>query len=241
MNRPAISLAREVVFDEANHAYTVATTGQRLTPVTELIKGYFPQFDAPRMAERCARGNNPKYRGKSAAEILLEWEQNSQRAREEGNLVHTDIAAFLNGETGSEDHRSPMFPGWLKWWREGLLEPIEAEALLYDTQLGIAGQADLVGWCPQSKSIVIADWKTTKQISGENRYGDRGFGPLSHLPKANLVEYSLQVSMYALLFERMTGLPPKSALIVNLRNGVSTHPVKILRREAETVFSAAGI
>ena len=71
--------------------------------------------------------------------------------------------------------------------------------MCYSIVLLCAGQADLVMLAPDG-SLVIVDWKRTKQIVYENRFRCLRY-PLSHLPDTNYFLYALQLNVYAFFLE----------------------------------------
>ena len=76
------------------------------------------------------------------------------------------------------------------------LQPWRSELSMYSTILQCAGQADLIMRWPDDGSLVIVDWKRTKQLVYENRFACLKY-PLSNLPDTNYWLYALQLNTYA--------------------------------------------
>ena len=79
------------------------------------------------------------------------------------------------------------------------LRPFRAELSLYNDQLNCAGQLDFV-MLDDHGGFVIIDWKRTKSLAYENRFGALRY-PLSHLPDSNYWLYALQLNLYAFFLE----------------------------------------
>ena len=81
---------RQIIFDPVPHKYT-DTLGNIYTSVTTLIDKYHEKFDIKGMARRCAQAGlrgNPKYAGKSAAQLEREWKKTTEEACEWGSEKH---------------------------------------------------------------------------------------------------------------------------------------------------------
>jgi hypothetical protein len=70
---------------------------------------------------------------------------------------------------------------------------------------------------PTSKRKALLDWKSGKNFSDRNEYGERLLDPFSDLDNCEQVVYSMQVSLYRLILERdgFTG-PVDECLILHL-------------------------
>ena len=90
------------------------------------------------------------------------------------------------------------------------LQPWRSELSMYSAILQCAGQADLIMRWPDDGSLVIVDWKRTKQLVYENRFRCLKY-PLS-LPDSNYWLYALQLNTYAFFLESECHLYQVSAL-----------------------------
>jgi hypothetical protein len=94
------------------------------------------------------------------------------------------------------------------------------ECAIVDYALGLAGQIDLLCINPSTKQFEIIDWKTNQSpiCEAAGYYAKNSSGeltdtfvytnttmkyPVGHLPDSNFYHYSLQLSMYAYLIERL--------------------------------------
>lgn len=85
---------RKIYFNEALHKYT-DEYGNTFTSVTTVIGKYVEKFESDKMARICERiGKDPshpkhlKYRGKTAKQLLKEWDDITQTALDKGNRKH---------------------------------------------------------------------------------------------------------------------------------------------------------
>jgi len=82
---------------------------------------------------------------------------------------------------------------------------IVAEPLLYDLDLQIAGQSDLVVIDWANRLIHVADYKTNiKKPGGSDDHAYNNFqGVLNHLPQTKLIHYGLQIALYQTMLIKM--------------------------------------
>ena len=92
------------------------------------------------------------------------------------------------------------------------LQPWRSELSMYSSILKCAGQADLIMLAPDG-SLVIVDWKRTKQLVYENRFRCLKY-PLSNLPDTNYWLYALQLNTYAFFLKYETPFYQVAALFL---------------------------
>lgn len=87
-------MSTKIYFNEALHKYT-DEYGNVFTSVTTVIGKYVEKFDNNKMARICERiGKNPnhpkylKYKGKTAKQLIKQWEDITQEALDKGNNKH---------------------------------------------------------------------------------------------------------------------------------------------------------
>lgn len=77
-------------FDEERHRYT-DNLGTDYTSTTQVIDKYSPKFKTKEIAKRCVdagRRGNPKYAGKTVAQLMAEWEETTRKAQDKGTAKH---------------------------------------------------------------------------------------------------------------------------------------------------------
>lgn len=186
-----------VRFYEHNHTYTTPQ-GQYLTSGTTFIKKFFPEFDAKKIAQKCA--GHGKYENMTTEQILDAWAKESKRGRTEGTCAHAYADARLRGNSLPEPI-SKRCVGLFKSVDLGLerllkhYDYVASEIIVFDLETIVAGTIDLVMYDPSNKRLLILDWKNNKQIKTNNPY-QRAFKPIDHLEDCDLVKYSLQLNLY---------------------------------------------
>ena len=78
------------------------------------------------------------------------------------------------------------------------------EELLYMHDVKLAGTADIIR-LEDRGGFSIFDIKTNKKFNLFSQYSERYLKPLDHLPVCELTTYSLQLSLYAYMFQCLTG------------------------------------
>lgn len=117
-----------------------------------------------------------------------------------------------------------------------------AELVIYDLDLGIAGQADKV-WITTidgKRYIDIDDYKSNEKMpstSAMEMYKD----PVSHIPASKLVGYEFQMTGYAYMLERAGFIPRHLQITWYKKYEVkSAHPIKLryLKEDFEKILAA---
>ena len=199
-------------FDEPSHTYTFDSHVFGRS-VTGLLHQFAPDFDAVAAVAAMKRGSEWETKkaaleeqglGTCDSDFLSRWEQNGRVQRSRGTLMHFHAECMVNSITVEEPH-SPEFQQARLLYMELLamgLQPWRSELSMYSSVLQCAGQADLVMCNPRDGSLAIVDWKRTKQLSFENKFGCLRY-PLSHIPDSNYWLYALQLNVYAFFLESL--------------------------------------
>lgn len=147
-------------------------------------------------------------------EKLAEWKEKGDVARKHGTDVHKAIETYAEFKTCAKPE-----------WEEGIKSILEVykgwrsydEVCLYDEKYRIAGTADKISAVGTGKnvSVIISDFKTNvaKGIYYHSEYSKCLYPPFEHLQDANYIKYSLQLSLYAYMFEGLTGRKIKRMFI----------------------------
>lgn len=97
---------RLIFFNEEAHKYS-DDLGNNYISVTTLIHKYVNEFDKEAIAKACEKiGKNPnhkdyiKYKGKTAKQILAEWEMETKRACEKGTIKHNFLEEAIKSSNG---------------------------------------------------------------------------------------------------------------------------------------------
>ena len=219
-------------FDEATHTYKIGES--TLKSVSSIVSSQFRRFNAQAVAHgvRKNQANNPEspYYLKNTEEIVQMWSESGKEARDRGTALHRDIERFyLDGtlpeQPGPEWNHFLKFasdhPDWVN---------IGCEVRVHNHK--VAGTIDAVFDTPEG--IVIVDWKRCKAIEYSG-YG-QGVDVMKHVTDCNFSKYSLQLSLYRLLYP----LPVKDAFIVQLhpeRECYSMYRAQNFDIEAKTLIN----
>jgi hypothetical protein len=197
-----------IKFEEEGHKYTNLDNSKDIEwiSVTKLIHQFTEKFDAPAVAEKCSKGKNPKYKGKSTEEILEMWNNENKRAIDLGSWYHNQREKdVLSCNTITRDGIelpiiSPIIENGIKLAPDqSVTSGVYPEHLVYLKSVGVCGQADRVEIV--GNKIDIYDYKTNKEIKTEGyKYWDGTkkmmLGPLRHLEDCEFNTYALQLSVY---------------------------------------------
>ena len=203
-------------FDAATHTYTLG--GRRLASVGEVIKRFKPPFDADYWADYKA-----KQRGVAVEVVKAEWAAKRDASCEAGTTLHEHARAVITG--GKSSLATPAAKAFDTWADKSAknLYVQAVEEPVWDAELGIAGTPDLVARSFKTDKLHVLDWKTNGEFTTENAFGDQMLPPFEDLPACNLVEYSMQVSPYRMICERLYDEPFGDGWILHVGETVTPH------------------
>jgi hypothetical protein len=78
------------------------------------------------------------------------------------------------------------------------------EEKLYNHSYKLAGTADIIR-LEDKGGFSVFDLKTNKKFNLYNQYSEYLLSPLSHLSACEYITYTLQLSLYAFMYQSMTG------------------------------------
>lgn len=197
-----------IKFEDVGHKYSNLDKENTIEwiSVTKLIHQFVEPFDSKLVAEKCSAGKNPKYKGKTAEEILEMWANENKRAIQLGSWYHEQREQdVLSCNTITRDGIelpiiSPIVEDGIKLAPDQTITSgVYPEHLVYLKSVGVCGQADRVEVV--GNRIDIYDYKTNKEIKTEGfKYWDGTkkmmLGPLRHLEDCEFNTYALQLSIY---------------------------------------------
>lgn len=194
-----------IKFDEKTHIYTNINTGERYISGTQLLGKYKEKFDSDAIAERTA-----KKRGLTKEQILSEWKESANIATTKGTAIHETIESMLMRipEKFHSEYSIVAKKALVEIEKVlGNTSNITSEMLIWNDKFKIASQSDLVQrytppFC-KHEIINIIDYKTNKTIDTYNKYNTYMLEPLNNLMECEYNIYSLQLSLYAYLLEKM--------------------------------------
>ena len=202
----------KIKFDEKSHTYTHKQTGDRFISVTTLLSKFKEPFDSDKHSQRVAK------REGVPQELVLEmWKTEKDRACERGTNIHKILEDYISCGEVKQSY------AWLCKSYDKVVErtidpfkEVLCENLLYDESFKIAGTADLIYEHKDKNEFTIGDFKTNKKFRFSSPYGERLKSPITHLHNCEFNIYALQLSFYALLYERQTGKKCRKCVIFYL-------------------------
>jgi|GEM_PF-2490477 len=179
--------------------------GVEYLSVSKFIGLFYKKFEADLVAGQVAKSE-----GVSKQDILDKW----QGQTDLGTKTHDAIERFnKTTEILPEDEKlrpailnvTSQYCGYYRLY---------SEQILYDKDELIAGTTDQIAVCTSSpKSICdVGDWKNynkginQKEVDKESNFrNEYMLGPLSHLQNSSYNKVSIQLSIYAYMFQKLTG------------------------------------
>lgn len=180
-----------VEYDPTSHTYKL---GERfLTGVTSFIGNYKQKFDAEKVATAYVLKH-----GGDIKELMASWKLKGETSIIQGHAVHSVFETFV--KTGKIEKfgispKEAVAEKFIKdYFHTNRLHPVEAESIIYDEEMGIASQIDLVAKNTKDDHFVF-DWKTNNEIKYDswNKYM---LPPFHQIPDCSYYHYSLQVKFY---------------------------------------------
>ena len=147
--------------------------------------------------------------------ILDEWDNENHKSCERGTKIHADLENSFYKKAKDIDISKFEIGGKFECKKDyselDIENGIYPEYLIYriseDGKLRIAGQIDLL--VKRGNKIIIADWKTNKEIKTKSFYNAQTKTsvkmkfPLNNLDDVNYWHYTLQLSTYAWMIQKL--------------------------------------
>lgn len=243
---------QHIRFVEKTHQY-FDPQNKEYRSVSKLIQTIKPKFDREeislRMAQKKAREEGIPVE-QAQGIILAEWDRKRDSSSDWGNFIHNGIEDYLNTGTTHKDllpigkQIASFIAPFYKYY---------PEAILYDSEFGIAGQTDLTVVRQRTKNSVVDfyDYKTNEQkgiyYDSILRHQDGKIKkhinkfllePLSHLEDCNYNHYALQLSIYAYMAERTFGIKVGRLAIIFINKQLKANllPIPYLRYEVDALM-----
>ncbi len=248
----------DITFDEPSHTYTVR--GKRVPiSVTKLGSQAIPpehRFDGRKVITKNLtswRSNaSSKYHDlvqdvddeQAIKNVLASWDAN----RNAGTGMHKAFEQYLNGLPVEKDGEYAIEMEQFQVAMDSLtgLTPVRTEMSIFandaNGDAAVAGQIDLLMKDTEG-GLHIVDFKRT---TGDLTPGARSFGKffLDNLPINDHNKYSLQLSLYAAMFELQTGKPILSCRLMQVHPDLEEAriiPTTDLSRDARALLAVAGV
>ena len=215
------------------------------TSVTTVLGKYKEKFDEDYHAQRVA-----ERRGMSKEDVIAEWREINRQANEYGTALHEILERFLLAPnrlySPRDEFEKVVINSFKKVCEEENLKLLESDQLKpehimsieFNDKLGIAGTSDIIEDIGYDK-FNVWDFKTNKKFEYENKYGEYLHFPINHLAHCQYNDYTLQLSVYGVMYERETGRKFNRAGLFYWDKYAQTFkliPVGYMKREAEMLI-----
>ena len=200
-----------VYLEPIEHKYHHRTTGKIYKSVTTTLTSIEPHFDAEGVSAAIVNQldtvKQERYIGMNQQQILDYWQMLNDEANIYGTKVHDIVERYLlaNKWYFPKDDENGQF-------EKKVIDGFEAlkidegiamwpERIMFAEQYELAGMSDLVIDIDDT-FFDIWDWKTNREFNFFNPFGNETlFKPFDHLQACQWSIYTLQLSVYAYMYE----------------------------------------
>lgn len=196
-----------VYLEPIEHVYIHKETGEKFKSVTSVLSMLEPEFPAEKVAEAISlkpdEDRKPEYVGLSKEQILAEWERINKEANEYGTKIHEILERYLLAGRiyiPKNDYEKEIITKFQEV--DDMRGTIYPETVLFSAKHKLAGTADIIEDC--GEYFNVRDFKTNKKIDYISDYGHWLNPPVSHLSDCQYNIYSLQMSIYAYMYQMET-------------------------------------
>jgi hypothetical protein len=232
----------KIIFNEADHSYYI--DGQECISVTSLISKFKKPFNTDLIAKKYAQKNGLDYN-----DVIDEWELKGKTASMKGSEVHkyAENIFFNKHYQVDESLVSKELITQVDNFRKDSINrliPVRAELIVGDPRLLVCGMIDKLFYNVMKGCLQIWDYKTNKDISKFNKYGNRMTNGLSSLHESEFNVYSLQTTVYKRIIERNTNLRLGDSYVVWLNESNDNYKVikmDYMERESDIIFDSLGV
>lgn len=233
-----------VTFIEKTHQY-FNEKGIEYNSATGVLHSIQPKFDENLMASKYALKIN-----KSVEEVLDMWHKKRDLACEVGTKYHKimeDHILRTRCNQFSIDDDDPIYDQMKNDFDNLMKEKardndiFHSEYLLWHDDSRIAGTADLIIDHANTNEFSVGDFKTNEKIQFSNAFGETFISPFSHLSSCNYNTYSMQLSLYAYMYSKLTGKTCRQVFLMwidRANNGkINFIPANYLYSDISTLIS----
>lgn len=188
----------KITLDHKTHTYT-NKEGHKYKSVSALIEQFTPFFDF----EQKSYDYSLKH-GIPVEDVRANWREKNKQSTVFGKEIHSNIEKLITEKT--ESHNEKIYDQIIKEisrFREKGSKFL-TEQIIHNDDYKLAGTSDLI--IERKNDFDIIDFKTNKKIKFENNFDESNLlYPVAHLRNAEFHKYALQLSLYALMYEKLTG------------------------------------
>ena len=245
---------KEICYNDSSHMYWSEIDNTIYTSVTTMIHEFCQKFDSDFWSQYKALQKLLSEFNSAQQDILDEWSKTNADSKERGTKIHSDLEHQYLGKSSCQ-MRSYGLGGTFEVNTNESLEKnnldllsiergVFPEYMIYrrsdDNKFRLAGQIDLL--IKDGNDIYIVDYKTNKSIDEKSYFDTRTKKsqmmryPMNNLMDCNKVHYTLQLSTYAWMLQKLNpDFVIKKLLLIHYdHNGnVTEHELDYLKDDVE--------
>ena len=201
----------DIYMNEEEHKYYLNNKPLKIS-VSGVIKNFYKPFDSYNISK-----NSAKKHGVTQESLLKEWDNNKDAACEKGNKAHKfgEVYPFnrhLKPKTKQDE-------AIVKFWNElpDYIVPVMAECMMYHKKYLFPGTMDILLYNLITGEYIIADYKTNKDLF-KNYNNQKMLGVFSNMLETPFSKYVIQLSLYQILLQQISGIKISSRKIIWLKD-----------------------
>ena len=185
-------------FDPIAHTYVNPYAEEAYISTTQLISKFKKPFDIEKVSKRVAEKE-----GVTQEEIKERWKKINNDSKIYGQKIHSVLEDYNSAKIVTEGYED-LIKSYKKLNILSDDDTLLVEEKLYNHLFKIAGTADIIR-LEDKGGFSIFDLKTNKKFNLFNPYSEYLLTPLTHLSSCEYTTYALQLSLYAFMYQGMTG------------------------------------
>lgn len=192
INENLSSFFKDLKFEEGTHTYTYKNKKRK--SVSKLIDSFVEKIDWDEKAELVAIK-----KGVSKQDVLNDWEQKKNESIIKGHSIHEYAETFQDKKHYLEQQK--IIDKFLSELPNHI-HVVSKEQRMVHKELFYCGTADLILYDSLKDSLIIADYKTNKDLF-KNFKGKRLKEPFFFLEDCPYNKYQIQLILYQLMIEQV--------------------------------------
>lgn len=183
-------------FDKIRHCYRNIHTNEEYISATTLIGKFKKKFDVEFFAKKTAAKE-----GVTVEEVKAKWQKINSDSKVRGSSIHSAIDEY--NKTGDKPQEFKDILDSLESLKLYDRSIVKCEELVYNHNYHLAGTADCIE--DLGTTFNVYDYKTNKKFNMYSQYNSFFLDPVSHMSDCEYNTYALQLSLYAYMYQSMTG------------------------------------
>lgn len=185
-------------FDPIAHTYINPYTEEAYISTTQLLSKFKKPFDVERISKRVAEKE-----GVTQEEIKERWKKINSDSKTYGSKIHSVLEDYNSAKIITEGYED-LIKAYKALGVVAEDDTLLVEEKLFNHLYKLAGTADIIR-LEDRGGFSVFDLKTNKKFNLYNQYAEFLLSPLSHLTSCEYTTYALQLSLYAFMYQGMTG------------------------------------